>query len=93
MSNTKKAPISDYNDANPIYVDDLTLINETGAVTHLKFTTTMVETYESRTERRVTAHLIIPNEARIKIAKALLRQGDLRVDATDHERDGELSLH
>jgi hypothetical protein len=91
MSNTKKGRLADFNDTNPTYVDELSLIHEMGAVTHLKFTTTLVETYEGGIERRVMTHLIIPNEARLKIAKALLRQGDLQADAVN--RDEEVRLH
>jgi hypothetical protein len=93
MSNTKKAKIIDCHEAPQTFVDELALIHELGAVTHLKFATTIVESYDNSIERRIVAHLIIPNDARLKMAKALLGQGDLRADATDFDRDEELTLH
>jgi len=67
----------------------LALIHELGPVTHLKFATVIVG-FEGKAERRVVAHLIIPREARRKIAQALLREGNRR-DVTEAEEG--ISLH
>jgi hypothetical protein len=90
MKIKKKPPVVDFADTAPAYVEDLALIHELGPVTHLKFATASVG-YEGKVERRIAAHLIIPRESRLKIAQALLREGELRADAT--EEDEGISLH
>jgi hypothetical protein len=89
MSIKRKPPVVDYQDTSPVYVEDLAVIQDFGPVTHLKFTTTTMG-YEN-VERRIFVHLIIPRESRLKIAQALLRQGELKADATEAEEG--VSLH
>jgi hypothetical protein len=86
----RKPPVIDYGTADLVYVDELAMINELGPVIHLRFVTPLALT-DGSVERKITAHLIIPQESRLKIARALLRPGELRADVTEEEEG--ISLH
>jgi hypothetical protein len=58
------------------HVEELPLIDELGPVTHLRFVTTFVLT-DGQAERKITAHLIIPKEA---------RGSDAALQRTDRQR-------